>query len=68
MSLRISLIRGGATIEVLYNGLDSSVIEANNIWRRIERVKGGEEGLSMIATYTEIENALGVHLRYLKIM
>ena len=31
-------------------------------------MKGGEEGLSMIATYTDIENALGVHLRYLQIM
>ena len=31
-----------------------------------EKRKGerGEEGLSMIATYTQVDNALGLNLRY----
>ena len=49
---------------MLNEGLDSSVIEANNFWRKIERGRGGEDGLSMIAAYTQVENALGLHLRY----
>ena len=35
MSLRISLGRGYMT-EVLNRGMDASVIEANNQWRKIE--------------------------------
>ena len=50
------------------NGLDSSVIEANNLWRKRERGRGVEEGLIMIDTYTEVENELGLYLRYLEIL
>ena len=41
MSLRISL-RRASTMEVLNNGLDSSVIDTNNFWSKIERGVGGE--------------------------
>ena len=40
MILRRSLIRG-LTTEVLNNGLESSVIELNNRWRKRERKLGG---------------------------
>ena len=63
MSLRISLMRGSTT-EVLNRGLDTSVIDSNNIWRNRERGIGGGEGLIMIKTYTQVENDLGIHLRY----
>ena len=33
-----------------------------------ERGRGGEYGLSMIATYAQVENALGFYLRYLEIL
>ena len=49
ISLRILLIIGSTT-DVLNNGLDSSVIEVKNCWRKIEIGQGGEERLSMIAT------------------
>ena len=41
MSLSRSLKRG-LTTDVLNNVLDSSVIEANNIWRLIERGEVGK--------------------------
>ena len=44
------------------------MIEVNNRWRKRERGMGGEEGISMIDTYTQVENALGLHLRYLEIL
>ena len=67
MSIMRSL-RRGSTTEVLNHGLESKVIEAKNFWRKRERVRGGEEVLSMIAKYTQVENALGLHLRYLEIL
>ena len=63
MRLRISF-RGFTTMELLNNGLNSSVVEAKNHWRKIERGRGLEESLSMIVTYSQVENALGLHLRY----
>ena len=51
-------------MEVLNKVLVSSVIDKNNIWRKRERGRGGEEGLGMIATYTHVENALGLHLSH----
>ena len=68
MSLRRSL-RRGSTTEVLNRGLDTLVIETNNRfikregWR-VERVGG----LSSVAMYTQVENALGMHLRYSRIL
>ena len=47
MRLRISLKRR-SIMEVLNSGLDAAVIEANNQWRKMERGRGGGEGLSMI--------------------
>ena len=41
------------------SGLEISVIEANNILRKIERGWGEGEGLSMIAAYTKVYNELG---------
>ena len=52
MSLRISLMRGSTT-EVLNRGLDTSVIDSNNIWRNRERGIGGGEGLSMVTIYNQ---------------
>ena len=43
MVLRISLMRGSTT-EVLNRGLETSVIEANNIWRNREVGRGGVGG------------------------
>ena len=44
------------------------MIEANNIWRKREGGRGGGERLIMVATYTQFENNLGIHLRYLQII
>ena len=59
MSLRIDLRRGSKK-EVLSKGLDMAVIEADNRWRKKDTGRGGREGLSMIATYTQVENSLGI--------
>ena len=67
MSLRI-LLRRGYTAEVLNMGLDAAAIEANNRWRKREQGIGGGEGLIMIAKYTQLDNALGLHLRYLQVL
>ena len=64
MSLRISL-RRGSTREVPNRGLDTSVIESNSRWRIREEGKGGVEVLIMAAKYTQVDNALGMQLRYL---
>ena len=48
-SLRRSLMCGYA-MEVLNRGLDTAVIEANNRWRKRERVRGGGDGLIKIIT------------------
>ena len=60
----IILLRRESTTEVLDNGLDSSVIEVNNCWSKIEMGWGGGEVLSMIVTYTQVDNELGLHLSY----
>ena len=67
MSLWRSLRRGSIT-EVLNRGLDTLVIKANNIWKKRELGRGGGEGLSMVAIYTHVENAFGIHLRYSQIL
>ena len=67
MSLRRSL-RRGSTTEMPKTGLDTSVIKNKTIWRKREGGRGGGEGLRMVATYTQVENALGMHLRYMHIM
>ena len=69
ISLQITLSRG-STIEVLNRVFDTSLIKANNRWRNMEGGGGGEvgEGLRMLVTYTQVENALGMHLRYSRIL
>ena len=62
-SLRRSL-RRGYTTELLNRGLDVASIEANNWCRKREIGRDGGEGLITIATYTQVENTLGIHLRY----
>ena len=46
-------------------GIDAAVIEANSRLNNRERGRCGGDGLSMIATYNQVENYLGIHLRYL---
>ena len=58
MSFRIYL-RRGSTTELLNRGLDTSVIEYNNLCRNREIGRGGGEGLSMIKTYTQVEIPCG---------
>ena len=67
MNLRGQL-RRDSTTEVLNNRLDSSVIEAKHFCIKREMEKGEEDNLNMIATYTQVDSALGLHLSYLKIM
>ena len=44
------------------------MIEAKNCWRKRERGRGREKGLCIIETYTQVENALSFHSRYLEIL
>ena len=67
MSLKRSL-RRGSTLGVSNRGLCMAVIEAKNQWKRWEVGRGGVGGLSMIETYNQVENALGLHLIYLQII
>ena len=67
MSLRGSL-RRGSNPEVPNRGLVTSVIVANTRRRKREGGRRGEEGLIVVATYTQAENALGMDLRYSWIM
>ena len=58
----------GPPLKCSIGGSDTVVIDANN--RRINWGKGigRGKGLSMISTYTWVENSLGLHLRYLWII
>ena len=67
ISLRRSM-RRGSTTEVLNRVLDTLVIYANNRWRNIDGGRGGFRGLRMVETYIQVENALGIHLRYSQIL
>ena len=67
MSLRRYLRRGSIT-ELLNRGMYAAVIEVNNRWRKREQGRGGGEGLIKNSMYTQVENALGIHLRYYHIM
>ena len=40
------------------------MIEANNTRSKRDRGRGGGEGLIMVGTYTQVENNLGLCLRY----
>ena len=65
MNMRNQLWRG-STEEVLNMGLDGAVVEDNNRWRKQGKGHGLESGLSILATYTQVENGLGLRLRYLE--
>ena len=65
MSLRRSLSKVYTT-EALNTGLDGSVVEANNHAKKRENSNGGEADLSMLATYTQVGNGLGLRLMYLE--
>ena len=58
MRFQRSLSRGSST-EVLNRGLDTSVIEDKKIWREMEGGGGLGGGLSMVATYSQVENTSG---------
>ena len=62
------LLSRGYTKEVLNRGLYTSLIQANYGCRKTDRGRGGGKWLSMVMTYTQVDNNLGIHLRYLKIM
>ena len=47
-------------------GLDGAVVGSNNHWRKREKDNGGEAGLSILATYTQVKNGLVLKLRYLE--
>ena len=44
--------------------LDGAVVEENNSWSKGDKCNGGKVGLSMLATYTQVDNGLGLRLMY----
>lgn len=48
--------------------LEEVAIEMNNRWRKREKAKGAEPGMSMRAIYTQVENALDTYLRYSEVL
>ena len=65
MNMRNQLWRG-STEEVLNMGLYGVVVEDNTRWRKRGKGYWLESGLSILATYTQVENGLGLRLRYLE--
>ena len=63
--LRRSL-RRGSTTEALKMVLVGAIVEDKNRWRKMEKGNGKEAGLSVLATYTQLNNGLGLRLRYLE--
>ena len=55
-------------MELLDNGLDDLVVEPFNQCRKRERGGCGVMGLIMIATYNQVGNSLGLHLKYSHIL
>ena len=54
--------------EVLNRGLDAAVIQENNRCKNREIGRGSGEGLSIKETYTQVQNASGIYLRYSQIL
>ena len=48
---------------MLNRGLGTLVIKTHNGWRNMDRGGGVGKGLIIVVTYTQVENALGIHLR-----
>ena len=67
MSLRI-LLRIESTMKTLNRGLDTLMIKLNNICRNRGKRRGGGKGLNTVDIHTQVENSLGIHLRYLQIL
>ena len=65
MILRRSL-RRGSTTEALKMVLVGAIVEDKNRWRKMEKGNGEEAGLSVLSTYTQLKNGLGLRLRYLE--
>ena len=63
MSLRRSL-RRVSTAEVLNMGRYVSLVESSNRWRKGGKGNGRESVLSMLATYTQVDNGSRLRLRY----
>ena len=62
-SLRRSL-RRGATAESENNKVDTVAIELINRWRKKEKARGAEAGLSMRQVYTQVSRAVVATLRF----
>ena len=67
MKLRRSLQRGSIK-EALNYGLNEAVVETNKWLRKRQKCNGGESGLSIIYTYTQVDNGLRLKLNYLKVL
>ena len=52
--------------EVLNMGLDGVAVEYKNVRRKRGKGHGAEAGLRILDTYTQVENGLGLRLRYLE--
>ena len=65
VSLRSSLSRGSTT-EALNIVLGGAVVEGKNCWRKNGNSNEGKSGLSMLATYTQVDNDLVLRLTYLE--
>ena len=50
-------------MDVLNRELDSSVIDVNNSWKNIKKGIGLDKSLNIIATYSQLEKVLGLHMR-----
>ena len=62
-SLISSLIRV-TTTEALNMGLNGSLVEGSNRWKKGKRATGEESGFNMLATYVQVDNGLVLRLRY----
>ena len=61
-------MRIGSKADVLNNGLYRSVVDAKNIWRKGGKGRVVRKSLSIIVTYTQVDNTLGLHLKSLQIL
>ena len=57
-------LRRGATTRAVVVGVDSTVIELNNRWRRVEAARGKLAGLSIRQHYTEIRQTVSKQIEF----
>ena len=55
-----------STEEVFNMGMDGVAVEYNNFRRKGGKGHGAEAGLRILDTYTQVNNGLGLRLRYLE--